>query len=65
MPWMCIYTVELILFTKQMEINCFQNGVGINMQESLIQENISASVANPLENSNYITLQLFLLHFTE
>jgi hypothetical protein len=37
MPWMCIYTVELILFTKQIEINCFQNKVDFSMQASLIQ----------------------------
>jgi hypothetical protein len=37
MPWMCVYTVELVLFTKQMEINCFQNGVDVSMQASLIQ----------------------------
>lgn len=61
---MCVYTVELILFTKQVEINCFQNGVDLAMQASLIQENIASSVSNPLENGNYITLQLFLLHFT-
>ena len=27
LPWMCIYTVELILYTKQVEINCLQNEV--------------------------------------
>lgn len=61
---MCVYAVELILFTKQVEINCFQNGVDLKLQASLMQENIAAAVAVPLENSNYITLQLFLLHFT-
>jgi len=37
MPWMCVYTVELILFTKQIEINCFQNKVDFSLQASLIQ----------------------------
>lgn len=36
-PWMCVYTVELVLFTKQVEINCFQNGVKLSMQTTLIQ----------------------------
>lgn len=48
-----------------MEINCFQNNVDIAMQGSLIHENIASSVSNPVDNANYITLQLFLLHFTE
>jgi hypothetical protein len=34
---MCVYTVELILFTKQIEINCFQNNVDLAMQANLIQ----------------------------
>ena len=32
---------------------------------TLIQENISAAMGDALKNSNYITLQLFLLHFTQ
>lgn len=35
------------------------------MQSSLIQENIAATVTDPMKNSNYITLQLFLLHYVE
>ena len=65
MPWMCVYTVELVLFTKQIEINCFQNKVDLTLQASLIQENISTHVSDPLKYSNYITLQLFLLHYVQ
>ena len=65
LPWMCTYTIELILFTKQVEINCLQNGVALERQVALIQENISGAMGDSLRNANYITLQLFLMHFTQ
>jgi hypothetical protein len=31
-PWMCMYAVELILYTKQVELNCFHNSIPLSAQ---------------------------------
>ena len=36
-PWMCVYAVELILFTKQVELNCFLDQIALSAQESLLR----------------------------
>lgn len=64
-PWMCLYAVEMILYTKQVELNCFHEKIPLASQESLLREALTHSAIKPSQYSNHITLLLHLLHFTE
>ena len=64
LPWMCTYTLEWILYCKQMEINYFSGQHDVTLQLQLLATNLHELLQNPGPNSNLITLTLHMLHLT-
>ena len=67
LPWVCTYTVEWILFCKQIEINFLhdESENSYDLQLELLRGNLTELLASPLENSNLITVTLQQIYVTE